>query len=225
MRSRRHHVIVIGNVKGGVGKTTTAVQLALHAGATGQQVLLIDADPGRSALSWASRALDDWPPNVAAIAHPHVDLPRRLPALVSGFDLVIIDTPHSPTEGTDVGPLLRSAVAVADLLIVPTALTEVDLDRLPDMLGAIDDELNRRYFNWNILLTQVDLRARGPAEATAARMRTGRGLPVLDSVVPQRAAVARAFGSAERIVEYDAVARDILAIVAAIGAVGEEVTW
>src|SRR6185295_20091502 len=104
--------IVSANVKGGVGKTTTAVQLALYASALGERTLLIDADPGRSALSWATRA-EAWPHDrVPVIAHHQPDLPRRLPGLADGFGLIVIDTPHDPTGGGQVGPMLASALAV-----------------------------------------------------------------------------------------------------------------
>src|SRR6188472_4559589 len=165
--------IVVGNVKGGTAKTTTAVQLALHSGGAGNRTLLIDADPGRSALSWVTRAGDDWPhAMVPIIAYHQPDLPRRLPGLAEGYDLVVIDTPHDPKGGAKVGAMLVSAIAVADLLIVPSPPSLADLDRLEDLLGAIEAEEARRDLRWAIALTRVDGRrhaaARGITEALGA---------------------------------------------------------
>jgi chromosome partitioning protein len=206
--SPRAHVVTVGNVKGGVGKSTTAVQLALHAQRRGQRVLLIDADPGRSALSWATRARDSWPAELAVVAHPFADLPRRLPALAHGFDLVVIDTPHSPSEGAEVGPQLAAGIAVADELVVPTGPNLADLDRLSDMLAAVEVEQHRRDLRWHLVLTRVDLRSRRTIEQT--RTALARRAPVFDAVVPQRSAVAGAFGSAVALVEYDALATEVL---------------
>ena len=203
------HVVTVGNVKGGVGKSTTAVQIALHAAARGRRVLLVDADPGRTALSWATRAGDTWPADLAVIAHPWPDLPRRLRSLSVGFDLVVIDTPHSPTEGTEVGPQLAAGIAVADELVVPTSPAAADLDRLADMVAAISTEQCRRDVSWHLLFTRVDLRSRGAMVLVEAQLGV-RGLPVAPAVVPQRASVARAFGSAQACVEYLAVADWVL---------------
>lgn len=199
-------VITVGNVKGGVAKTTTAVQLALHLSTWVGRVLLIDADPGRSALSWATRA-DAWPHGtVPVIAHHHPDLPRRLPGLARGFDAVVIDTPHDPTGGGRVGPTLAAAIAVADLFVIPTPPAPADLDRLDDLLAAVEAEENRRDLDWAIAITRVDLRRRVVLDEVADVL-DQRGLPMFaGAAVPERAAVEDAFGTDRRLVEYFALA-------------------
>jgi chromosome partitioning protein len=212
--------IVVGNVKGGTAKTTTAVQLALHAGGAGNRTLLIDADPGRSALSWVTRAGDDWPhAMVPVIAYHRPDLPRRLPGLAEGYDLVVIDTPHDPKDGAKVGTMLVSAIAVADLLLVPSAPSLADLDRLEDLLAAIDAEEARRDLRWAIALTRVDGRRRGLARAitedlSKARFGDGGTVLPLELAVPERAAVEDAFGSPAVLVEYEPLAQAVLAMLA-----------
>jgi len=207
--------LVVGNVKGGAGKSTTAVQLALHAAAVGQRTLLVDADPGRSALSWASRA-PDWPHElVPVIAHHSPDLPRRLPGLAAGYELVVIDTPHDPSGSAQVGPMLAAGLAVADLLVVPTSPAPADLDRLPDLVAAVEREQARRPLDWLVAFVRVDLRRRGLA-LDVAELLEGRGLPALgmSCAVPERASVEDAFGTGRLCVEYSALAGTVLAHVA-----------
>jgi chromosome partitioning protein len=207
--------IVVGNVKGGTAKTTTAVQLALHAGGAGNRTLLIDADPGATAMSWVTRAGEDWPhAMVPAIAYHHPDLPRRLAGLATGYDLVVIDTPHDPAGGARVGAMLVAAIAVADLLVVPSAPAGADLDRLDDLLAAIAAEEARRDLRWLIALVRVDLRRRNLFAEVGAAL-AGRDLPVLSELlVPERAAVEDAFGSPTVLVEYEALALTVLDLLA-----------
>jgi chromosome partitioning protein len=227
----RPSVVAVAHVKGGVGKSTTAVQLGLHMVGRGLQVLVVDADPGRTALSWRYRAGEAWPAGLTVVPSLQAsDFARRVRSLGEGHGVVVIDTPHSPTEGDDVGPVVAAALAVADLVVVPTSPAPADIDRLGDLLQAIRRESDRRAgdvttsrhpdipsspLEWTLLLTKVDLRSRTMLRAMRDRIRM-RGLPLLGPVVPMRAGVAQAFGTAEARVEYDAVTGQVLAQLASM---------
>lgn len=104
-------IITVASFKGGVGKTTTAIHLAAFL--QGQaETLLIDADPNRSALGWASRGelpfqvVDEW-----------------TDAVPGGN--IVIDTQARPTP-EDISALANTC----DLLVLPTTPDVLALDAL-----------------------------------------------------------------------------------------------
>jgi chromosome partitioning protein len=105
--------------KGGVGKTTLAVNLAV---ASGLRSAIFDLDPQESAAIWADRRKSDL---------PHVEflterrLAEGLKAAERGsFDLTIIDTPPAA------GPQAFSAAQSANLILIPCRPSLVDLDAI-----------------------------------------------------------------------------------------------
>jgi chromosome partitioning protein len=113
--------IAIDAQKGGVGKTTLAVNLAVAASKR-LRVALFDLDAQESAVIWSDgRELDS----------PHVEFltARRLPdgiklAEQQGFDLLIMDTP--PAAGAEA----MAASENADLILIPCRPSRIDLDAI-----------------------------------------------------------------------------------------------
>jgi chromosome partitioning protein len=105
--------------KGGVGKTTLAIHLAVAFAADGLNVAILDLDPQASAAEWRDFREEEMP---GVIAIPSSRLPKVLKELESkGADIVILDTaPHS--EGTAL-----DAARAADLILVPCQPSIMDL--------------------------------------------------------------------------------------------------
>ena len=107
-------IILIGGEKGGVGKTTLAVNLAVKAATEGKDVLLVDADQQASANLWAQiREEGKTRPEVACIQKQGKGLGRELQRLSERYDVVVIDA-----GGRD-SVELRSALVVADQAFFP----------------------------------------------------------------------------------------------------------
>ena len=120
--------IAVSNVKGGVGKTTTAVYLAAVAAERGDDVVLVDADPHASSAIW----LEERPiEGVTVVEAPSERTLVR--ALRTEDALVVIDTPPGDER------LVRAAIDAADSVVIPTRAGGVEFPRVAttlDMLPA-----------------------------------------------------------------------------------------
>ncbi len=116
--------IVVSNVKGGVGKTTTAVYLAaVAADRTRGLVTLVDADPQGSTAEWFD--VDPFE-GVDLIEGPSVRTVTK--AMNQADGIVVVDTP--PGEGT----VVQAALGRADAVIIPTRAGGIEPNRVVSTL-------------------------------------------------------------------------------------------
>ncbi len=140
MNGTRAHRIVFANEKGGTGKSTTAVHVAIALAAAGHRVAALDLDTRQKTLAryLDNRAATMRRSGLRLATANHAVLSLLTPAgldqevagLGHGADYVIIDTP-----GRD-DPLARAAIAIADTLVTPMNDSFVDLD----LIGQVDPE-------------------------------------------------------------------------------------
>jgi chromosome partitioning protein len=119
-------IAIIGQ-KGGAGKTTVAIQLAVAAERRGMKTALFDLDPQASASSWSDKRNSPSPAVVSAQA-------ARLPSLLKqaesqSADLVIIDS----APNADAASL--AAALAADLILVPCRPAAFDLNAIGTTLN------------------------------------------------------------------------------------------
>jgi chromosome partitioning protein len=127
-------IVIVGNTKGGTGKTTLAAQLALSRQVAGRAVLLIDADRQGSAQNAATmRAEGGRTPPLACVQLADGRLLRaQLGPLATKHDDTIIDAGGRDNEA------LRIALLRSDLLVVPVQPRAVDVWALSDIADLID---------------------------------------------------------------------------------------
>ncbi len=115
--------VIIGvlNQKGGVGKTTISLSVAheLTRKNKKNKILVVDADPQQSSLSW-SEVRESSPP-FDVIGFAKKSLHRDLPSIALGYDFVVIDGPPRVTE------LARSCIMASDVVIVPCTPSPYDI--------------------------------------------------------------------------------------------------
>ena len=112
-------VIAVGQSKGGVGKTTLAVNVAGEIAHYGKSVILIDADPQGSAVQWAEPRRLAFPVRQELLGRNQLLWVRNV--LKASSDIVILDLPAG------FGPLFETAVLIADLLVVPCGASSLDI--------------------------------------------------------------------------------------------------
>ncbi|MDP2852587.1 MAG: ParA family partition ATPase [Gallionella sp.] len=187
-------IIGILNQKGGVGKTTLAVNLAAAMQRQGGRVLLIDADPQGSALDWA--AAREEPPLFAVVGLPRSTVHKEIAVIGEGYDHIVIDGPPRVTD------LARSAIMASDLVLIPVQPSPYDIWAADEVVKLIAEA---RVYKENIKSVFVVNRkiantaiGRDVGEALAAYP-----VPVLKAFVTQRVVFAEAVAQGKSIFEID----------------------
>ena len=86
-------IVVVAALKGGVGKTTTAVYLAAVAGGGKRSVTLVDSDPQGSAADWVEHAADEVFESIDVVEAPTERLLVKTLDRVEADDVAVVDTP------------------------------------------------------------------------------------------------------------------------------------
>ena len=130
--------ITFTSLKGGVGKTTSAIHAACYLARTGQKILLMDNDPNQYALAYDRASKGEGLP---------FDVYAQAAAMnkIENYDHVVIDSQASPTNQE-----LRDYEDGCDLLIVPTTPASMPIVGLGMLANILGDDAK-----WRTLLTMV----------------------------------------------------------------------
>jgi chromosome partitioning protein len=124
-------IISFLNQKGGVGKTTLAVNVADHLHLQGKRVLLIDSDPQGSSLDWAS--MRNYEDGFSVIGLPKPTLHKEVKNFSGDYDYIIID---GPPRSYDVA---RSTLMASELVLIPVQPSPYDIWATDEVVKLIDE--------------------------------------------------------------------------------------
>lgn len=185
------HTIALLAQKGGTGKTTIALSLAVAAERAGRVAVIIDLDPQSTACNWSDRREAETPYVIDA-------QPARLQhalerAAIGGVDLVLIDTPARSEQAA------LAAAKLADLVLVPCRPQIYDLETIPNTMELV--KLAGTGRSSVAILNAVPPRGNRHEQATRAIERLG--LDVCPQSLGQRAAYGDAAAMGLTALEYD----------------------
>jgi chromosome partitioning protein len=219
-------VYAFANQKGGVGKTTTAINLAACLAEAGERALVVDLDPQANATSGLGMRANGTSSYDLLDGAPIADLAKptafsNLFLVPSRPELAGAAVELSQRDGGDrylahaledvgefdfvLGPLTVNALTAADRVIVPVQTEYYALEGLAQLVQSINlirTRLNPRLEIAGVLLTMADTRTRLSAEVEA-EVRRHFGDLVFDAVVPRSVRVAEAPSHGLPVTHYD----------------------
>jgi|SRR5699024_11231135 len=192
-------LITIANTKGGSGKTTSAICIATAL--AGQFTVEVwDADPQASATEWADLASEAGTPLPFAVEIVNRSRIQRIRQQTTA-DYVLIDTPPGDPQ------MIDAAIAAADLVILPTAATAMDLERTVQTAANIPDHILAVA-----LITRTNKQTRSYREAMEF-LHNNDDMAAFNTGITNREAIHHTYGFRPPIFhEYSAVTDQILEI-------------
>lgn len=129
------NILIAGGIKGGIGKSTLAANLAVLAARAGREVLLVDADPQETTATWAA-ARGEQQGELAPVTTVRIvgkQIREELRRLGQKYDLVVVDAGARDTTTQ------RAALSVADLVLLPFPPRGPDLWTLDAVAQTVSD--------------------------------------------------------------------------------------
>ena len=181
--------IAIISQKGGTGKTTLALNMAVASEFSGQPTVIVDLDPQASAKAWHDSRTEDSPLVISAHASrldEVLDVARE-----NGAELIIIDTaPHSESDA------LKAARA-ADLILIPCRPALLDLRAIVSTKELVD------LAKTPALTVINSAPPRGQLANEAVEAIRGYGLDIAPMIITQRAAFVHSITLGHSVLEYE----------------------
>ena len=183
-------VTTVANLKGGVGKSTTTINLATAAQMAGIPTAIIDLDPDQQAAAkWGDSRVAARPPVLSAVW-------SRLTQSIAeaergGADLIFIDTAAFEQK------ILVAAVHVATLILIPCRPTAQDVQ----YLTATTDIVAQHQKPAAVVLNQVEPRL--PETEQARTIITKLGVALAPMCLSKAVAYQRAIAAGLGVTEYE----------------------
>jgi chromosome partitioning protein len=192
-------ILAIGNVKGGVGKTTLAINLAIALSRQNRDVLLIDGDEQATAMAFTDlrSAKKDGKPGYTAVALHGKAIRDQTRQLAPKYTDIVIDV-----GGRDTGSL-RAALTVAETVIIPVQPRSFDVWGVDQTAELVRDARNiNEALRALVVLNNADSQGKDN-EAAAEALSNVEGIELVPYKIVRRKAFPNAAADGLSVLEYD----------------------
>lgn len=190
-------IVLVGGEKGGAGKSTIAVNLAIEAMTQGAKTLLVDCDVQATAKKWIERRTDLDAPAIACMSAE--SMPEKLSKIVDDYDVIIIDVAGRDSEE------LRLPLVFVDVALFPVRPTILDMET--------GETINNLFEKYKDIMKRLDkaLFVISQAPATAKRanvideareeLKKYSNIDIANTVIYQRTAYEKSAVTGESVSE------------------------
>lgn len=189
-------IITVGNTKGGVGKTTLAINLAISYCLSGKDILLVDGDEQHTAMTFTDLRIEHLgKSDYTIVSLQGASLRTQVRQLTSKYDDIIIDV-----GGRDTGSL-RAALTVTDMLIIPVQPRSFDIWALEQVENLVKEARDINDLTATVVLNAADAQGKDNEEA-ANIINEMAELSLLPISIGRRKAFPNAAAIGRSVLEY-----------------------
>ena len=198
-------VIAVFNQKGGVGKTTTNVNLTASLGAMGKKILVLDLDPQGNTTSGYGIDKQSVDGTIYDVIIDGVDINETI--LNTEFENIFIDCPPS------LGMLTINSLTAVDSVLIPIQCEYYALEGVSQLMGTIKlvkSRLNPNLDIQGVVLSMFDGRANLSIQVVDEVKRYFKG-SVYTTLIPRNVRLAEAPSHGKPVIYYDSKCKGAVA--------------
>lgn len=190
-------IIAVTNLKGGVGKTTIATNLAVVFAHKGMSVCIIDTDREQtSSIRWSEQREDDKP-HITVVAVGVEKLLREAEQLAKKYDIVILDGSPNASE------LAITTIMTADIVLVPVSKSAYDFWAMDNFLKKYKQaKAFRKDIQAYIVFNKFNEKQNVAKEVKEAVVRDFADIPILQTILHDRVAYTETITEGIGVYEY-----------------------